>query len=251
MSGPDPAPRLRWGWGVLVAWALVAALAWALVDGIVVWPDRWNPWAPLRPLEAPNALTRWKLARLQGDPAACAAALDATALAWTAMPDRPPVRGCGWSHAVRVSALSVALDPPVVLSCPAAVSLAMWEHHVVQPLALAELGRRVVAVRDLGSYACRDIGGRVDGGSADAAPGRRSEHAHANAIDIAGFGLEGGGRVDVLRDWPRGADDPRGRFLRGLRDGACDTWSVVLSPDFNEAHRDHLHLDVGPSRACR
>ncbi len=250
MSAADPAPRLRWGWSVLVAWALGALLVWALASGIVVWPDRWNPWAPLRPLEAPNVLTRWKLARLEGDPAACIVALGATALAWTTTPDRALVRGCGWSGAVRVSAFPAALDPPVVLTCMAAVSLAMWEHHIVQPIALAELGRRVVAVRDFGSYACRDIGGRVDGG-ADGSPGRRSEHAHANAIDIAGFALEGGGRVDVLGDWPRGVDDAKGRFLRRLRDGACDTWSVVLSPDFNEAHRDHLHLDLGPSRGCR
>lgn len=236
---------------MLIAWTIAVGVAWALLQGAVVWPDRWNPWAPLHPLEAPNALTPWKLARLRDDAATCAAALDATAQVSTAVPDRPLVRGCGWSDAVRVSALPAALEPPVVLTCPAAVSLAMWMHHVVQPVALAEFGRRAVAVRDFGSYACRDIGGRVGGGPAGGSHGKRSEHASANAIDIAGFTLEGGGRVDVVSDWPRGTGDPKGRFLRRLRDGACDTWSVVLSPDFDAAHRDHLHLDLGANRACR
>lgn len=242
--------RFRWGWGVFGAWALLALLAWSLASGVIAWPDRWNPWAPLWPLEAPNALTRWKLERLQDDREACATALRATAAAWTAVPDRATVRGCGWTDAVRVWSLPASLDPPVVLTCPAAVSLAMWQHHVVQPQAIAAFGQRVVAVHDFGSFACRDIGGRVDEGSSAASPGRRSEHARANAIDIAGFTLAGGDRIDVRTDWPR-ADDARGRFLRGLRDGACSLWSVVLTPDFNAAHLDHLHLDLGASRACR
>ena len=33
------------------------------------------------------------------------------------------------------------------------------------------------------------------------------------------------------------------RFLRRVRDGACDLFSTVLSPDYNSAHADHFHLD--------
>nr|MBA3526869.1 extensin family protein [Sphingomonas sp.] len=33
-------------------------------------------------------------------------------------------------------------------------------------------------------------------------------------------------------------------FLREVRDGACRLFPTVLSPDYNAAHRDHLHLDV-------
>ena len=32
-------------------------------------------------------------------------------------------------------------------------------------------------------------------------------------------------------------------FLREVRDGACDLFATVLSPDYNAAHADHLHLD--------
>ena len=32
-------------------------------------------------------------------------------------------------------------------------------------------------------------------------------------------------------------------FLREVRTGACDLFATVLSPDYNAAHRDHLHFD--------
>jgi hypothetical protein len=33
-------------------------------------------------------------------------------------------------------------------------------------------------------------------------------------------------------------------FLHEAHDGACDVFETVLGPDTNEAHRDHLHLDM-------
>jgi hypothetical protein len=45
----------------------------------------------------------------------------------------------------------------------------------------------------------------------------------------------------VLRDWSGGGD--KAAFLRNVRDGACDVFATTLSPDYNAAHRDHLHLD--------
>jgi hypothetical protein len=36
-----------------------------------------------------------------------------------------------------------------------------------------------------------------------------------------------------------------------VRDGACLFFDGVLSPDYNAAHRDHLHLDRGRYRYCR
>jgi len=236
----------RWGWGVLAAWLVAAVVVAAFWNGWLVFPDRWNPWAPLWPQEAPNLLTPFKLRRLAHDPSACAAALRATSLVTTPVPDRAFAGGCGWSDAVRVSALPARVGTPFVLACPAAVSLAIWERHTVQPAALARFGQRVVALEHFGSYACRDIGGGRSEGNE-----RRSEHATANALDVAGFVLADGTTISVARDWQRGADDPRGRFLRDVHDGACAVWSVVLGPDYNGAHRDHLHLDRGPLHACR
>ena len=48
----------------------------------------------------------------------------------------------------------------------------------------------------------------------------------------------------MLRDWGgEGAEGDEAAFLRRVRDGACGIFGTVLSPDYNEAHRDHLHLD--------
>jgi hypothetical protein len=248
---------VRVGWGGFAGCAAVALLATALWHEWIVVPDRWNPWAPLWPQEAPTFVTTWKLARIARDPAACAATLAATTLTYAPQPDRAVGNGCGWRDAVRVSGLPARLGAPVVLTCPAALSLAMWERHTLQPAAIELWGRRVVAIDHFGTYSCRDIGAAAptasegDGGEGQTRGGRRSEHASANAIDVAGFTLADGTAIGVERDWGRPADDRRARFLRRTHDGACRWWHVVLGPGYNAAHRNHFHLDRGASRACR
>ncbi len=232
---------LRVGWGVAAAWAVFALVAAAFWNQWLSLPDRWNPWAPLWPDERPNVLTGYKLARLARDPATCRRTLQATQLGFSAVPDRPVREGCGWAGAVRVSALPAGVDPPAVLACPAAVALAVWDRHGVQPLARAHFGQPVVGIAHYGSFACRNVGGE--------AGQRRSEHAAANALDVAAFTLADGRIVSVARDWDR--DDARGRFLRELHARACRFWSVTLGPDYNAAHADHFHLDRGAARACR
>jgi len=59
--------------------------------------------------------------------------------------------------------------------------------------------------------------------------------------------------VSIQRDWP--GNGAEGAFLRDARDGACKLFATVLSPDYNAAHADHLHLDQaqrrGGWRMCR
>ena len=81
-----------------------------------------------------------------------------------------------------------------------------------------------------------------------------SEHATADALDVADFTLADGRSISVLRDWKGEGEDAQ--FLRAVRDGACDLFATVLSPDYNAAHRDHFHLDQAErgamgGRACR
>ena len=78
-------------------------------------------------------------------------------------------------------------------------------------------------------------------GDGATAEGEFSEHATANAIDITGFRLADETSVNVLNDWQ--AEGPKGRFLREIRDRSCRIFSTTLSPDYNEAHGDHFHLD--------
>ena len=78
---------------------------------------------------------------------------------------------------------------------------------------------------------------------------RRSQHATANAIDIAGITLAGGQNISVLRDWKD--EGARGALLLDIRNGACRMFGAVLSPDYNAAHANHFHFDMGMWMTCR
>lgn len=43
----------------------------------------------------------------------------------------------------------------------------------------------------------------------------------------------------------------KARSLRAARDGACRFFDGVLSPDYNIAHADPLHLEWHRARVCR
>ena len=220
---------------------LLALLLGATVaSGLLRLPPEWDPFAPLDLRAAPNPLTRWKLAAMGWRPETCFAAFEASGITVARVPDRASDEDCPILDAMRLAGFGPALVPTgPVATCGLAASWAIFAEHALQPAARAHLGQPVARVRHLGTYACRD----VRGGS------RRSQHASANALDVAGFVLADGREVSVLRDWDD--DGPRGAFLRAARDGACGTFGAVLGPDYNAAHRDHFHLDRGPWRTCR
>jgi hypothetical protein len=145
---------------------------------------------------------------------------------------------CHVDTAVRVSNIETGLNQPAVMSCALASRLDDFERQVVQPAARQEFGRRVVRIDHLGSYSCR----AMSGGS------RLSQHALGQAIDIAGFHLSDGSVVSVARDW--NGPGPKRAFLREVARRACQYFSVVLTPDSNADHYDHLHLDIGRDRQC-
>jgi hypothetical protein len=222
--------------------SLAVVVGFALVSlGLVTVPPAYHPWTPLNPSDEPNFLTRYKLTRLERDAAECAAVLRLGEVAYTPVRDQVTGEGCGFDNAVRVSRARAAFGEDVVATCPLAVAWTLFDTHVLQPSARRHFGQSVTRVIHAGTYACRNINHRVDG--------RRSEHATANALDVTGFVISDGTRVMVLQDWREGT--PKSAFLRDLRAGACRFFDVVLSPDFNEAHRDHFHLDMGRFRACR
>jgi hypothetical protein len=119
-------------------------------------------------------------------------------------------------------------------------ALILWERQMLGPAA-ERYGKKLTAVRHLGTYSCRNTDHRREG--------RRSEHATANAIDIAGFTFADGSSLSVTKDWKD--DGAKGRFLHEVHDGACRAFNVVLSPDYNAAHRSHFHFDMGRWVVCR
>jgi hypothetical protein len=225
-------------------WTTLLDVGLALL-AVLVFVDAWAPsqdlpWKPLE-LNAPVGLaTQVKFARAAADPALCRRVLSQGAVRFTEVPARQ-VRFCSTANSLRLTGGVLPLSPAgPVLSCPEALSYAFWTRHAVQPAARKILGSRVVAIDHYGSYACRNVYGE--------AHGRPSEHARANALDVAGFRLADGRRVTVAADFRRA--DARGDFVRRVRSGACSWFHAVLSPDYNAAHRDHLHLDFGRYSVC-
>ena len=222
--------------------ALVASLLVLVFSGAwVSIPPEWSPWVALDLDAPPNLLTRYKLSRLSDDAELCARVLAGAGMSYRQLPDEETGPACGLFDAVTIEHTANEVGQPFSLTCRAAVSLALWEKHTVTPAAERHFAQPVQRIEHFGSYACRNVYGRPDA--------TRSRHATAEAFDVAGFVLADGRRIRVLGDWHD--DSPSARFLHDVRDGACRFFDGVLSPDYNAAHRDHLHLDRGPYGVCR
>ena len=206
------------------------------------------PWTQLDLAQHIGLFTGRKLAALTGDIAQCKALLDRAGVAYVAQQPGGADQ-CAYADTLRLSRdpAAIALAPASVSpSCPVVAALKLWEWNIVQPAAQRLYGQPVKSIRHFGSYSCRRLYGR--------SAGDFSEHATADAIDVAAFVLEDGRQVSLINDWNGTEKDTE--FLRAVRDGACDLFSTVLSPDYNAAHRDHLHLDQAERgatswRACR
>lgn len=223
----------------LLLLVLLAGFAFGVWRGHIDVPPQWNPWAPLDIQATPNLLTPLKLRRLQEDRSLCEQALATSDLTYVAVPDSTPEAGCPVENAVRVNRSEVRFNGAFLATCPLAAAYALFERHGLQPAAQQMFGQPVVRVDHFGSFACRNI----------ARSNRRSQHASANALDLAGFHLQDGTRITVARDWA--GDDDKARFLREVKAAACNVFRVTLSPEYNAAHHDHFHVDMGSFGMCR
>lgn len=219
------------GWLIFLA---IVAGAYLLARDYVRRHPQDVPWTRLELKDPIGRFTGRKLADLADEPAQCRALLRRAGVDF--QPASPLSAGpnCGYADGIRLDLGETRLQPrPPVASCPVAAAMLLLEERVVQPAAIRHLGSRVQAIHHAGTYSCRRHYGREQG--------RFSEHATADAIDISGFTLADGRKVTVLGDWDE--NDAGAAFLRDVRDGACRLFATVLSPDYNEAHADHLHLD--------
>ena len=190
-----------------------------------------DPWAPLDLNDPPGWATGRKLAALRTDPAECRTVLERSGIAFTAL----PAAGEGPCRRLDRTVLTetpLAPDAPVA-TCAIGAAMVLWLRDGVQPAAAELLDTRVTKVEHFGAYSCRRLYGR------DSGPW--SEHATGNAVDIAAFVLADGRRISVASDWDRGNADAE--FLRRARNAACEVFGAVLSPDYNDAHADHMHFD--------
>lgn len=130
---------------------------------------------------------------------------------------------CPILNAVKIEKFSdTTLSSPIVLSCPAALSVASWLNDIQ--------ARHIV---HMGTLNCRRQRGS----------GFLSEHSFGLAIDISE--IDG---AKVSRDWNNSST--KGIKLKKAAEVACEHFSNVLTPEANSLHHSHFHLDVGIGRGC-
>ncbi|ATQ41314.1 extensin family protein [Caulobacter mirabilis] len=223
--------------GFTLLWGIVGVLAFAADRAI---PREHLPWKPLALVDPVGMATKIKAARSGADPKACRAVLYNGGVEFSEV--APRVSGfCAVHDALTIEAGLAPLKPDgAEMTCKQALAVSIWERQVVQPAAFDLFGQGVVRIDHYGAFACRRMYGREDTPV--------SEHAAANALDVAAFRLADGTVIAVAADWSD--PGPKGKFLHRVRDGACQVFLTTLSPDYNDAHRDHFHLDMGGQAKC-
>jgi len=182
------------------------------------------------PKQAPEEVTP-----APAPPSACRLALtDEIAIA----PSIPDIRGpgdCGGEDLVRLEAVvlpdkrRVTLKPAATLRCKMASEIADWVRSDIAPVATGQ-GSEVSTLDNYDSYDCRGRNG-VSGA-------KLSEHGHADALDVHGFGLANGQSI-VLTD----PTVPR-QLRENVLHSACTRFTTVLGPGSDGHHEEHIHLDL-------
>ena len=120
------------------------------------------------------------------------------------------------------------------LLCTFAMKFGRWITETAAPIIAAHAGASLKTVATGPGLECRNRNGESSG--------KTSEHAKGNAIDVASFELTDRRRITV---GDADMEIPLAVALKGLRTSACGYFTTVLGPGSNEAHKDHLHFDLG------
>jgi hypothetical protein len=171
----------------------------------------------------------------------CTSKLAGRNLEYSPIADRTNAKGCKVSNAIRLSKVGdLELSKPADLTCEMALNLSIWVESFVKPKARSIFNEEITTLSHLGSYNCRPMRGKKT---------RLSQHAFANAFDVAGFRLASGEKLDLKKDWKAGGK--KEQFWRSIHKGACKNFDLVLGPEFDKRHKDHFHLDAGYYKSCR
>jgi hypothetical protein len=179
--------------------------------------------------------------------AQCLSGLGQTGASFSVIPDRYTGDGCSTLGTVQLAALTsdsaqLQLGNIGPVTCEVSQAFAAWARFGADRAAQQILGSPLRRIETFGSYSCRNVAGSS----------RRSGHATASAIDIAGFVLADGRRITVKQGWNGGTAAER-QFLRTVQQSACRRFATVLGPEYNAAHEDHFHFEgvAGGRGFCR
>lgn len=236
-----------WKWFIAILFlSLLGGGFWAANKYL---PGQHLPWKSLDTSRPIGWATKQQITRLSLSPSKVCMDLARDTAGFQSIPADPkrPTTGagagiCGWDQARVVYGTEDVFFAPGEsnMQCPLSVAVFLWQREV-DDLARRHFDQPLKKIHHMGTYSCRKQRGNGSG--------RWSEHSYANAWDVAGFELEDGTLIRVLTGWD--GDRKQKNFLREVRAAACGLFRVTLSPDYNAAHADHFHLDMGPNSSCR
>jgi hypothetical protein len=196
--------------------------------------------APTRKLAWPSDTGSWPKDDVKNERARCAALLADLEITFEPLAPLGQPGGCGAAAPILISAIrGTRIEPPAEANCAFAEQLHGWVTSSLQPSASSILGRDLVQIDNASAYVCRRRN--------HARAGKLSEHAKANALDIARLRFSGDESSTVKGDWSglgaKTGTSKKAKFLALIRRDACIRFTTVLGPGSDAAHGDHFHVD--------
>ena len=155
-------------------------------------------------------------------------------------PEPPMGEGaCHVPNPLKVSSVGsgVAIKPEAILNCRTAEALALWVKESMIPAARSTLNAVPEEIVHGSTYVCRPRN-NLKGG-------KFSEHAQANAVDIAAIGFADRPPVEIKA---YDSSAPEARFADAIRKGSCSYFTTSLGPGSDAAHATHFHFDMAERR---
>lgn len=210
-------------------------------------PDKLRPTPELEvavpTLNFPKAkfMSGWSSEVLKAERAECARRLAGLDIRFETLQPIGKENSCGAPAPLEVTHIAgVAIVPPGQFTCDMVEALHGWVGSSVVPAARLHLKKQVVTINNASSYVCRLRNGL--------ASGKLSEHAKANALDIATLVFDDGSNINIKGDWSGLKQlvgvSAKGNFLRQIRRDSCIRFTTVLGPGSDRYHGDHFHVDV-------
>ncbi len=224
-------------WRLILFAILIVGLGYLLHRFL---PTQHNPFRPPDLTEPIGLATYGKLTALKYDEALCREKLADAGVEFVVLNADGAETRCPLEETLQLKrSLTPYNAAPLRMTCHQMAALHIWERNVLRPQAEKIFQSPLRQIETYGSFSCRNIAGtRI-----------RSQHSYANAIDISGFVLEDGTRIRVKDHWRERSDE--GRYLKRVHKSACRLFSTTLGPDYDAAHADHFHLDMGSVETCK
>ncbi len=189
----------------------------------------------------PKEIGGWSGAEVAAERRRCAKLLKGLDITYKPLAPIGSSGGCGAAAPILISAIrGTAVDPPAEATCELAEALHGWVTSSLQPAARAELKKDVTVISNASAYVCRRRNGQGSG--------KLSEHAKANALDMAWLRFSDGSSTTIKGDWSGilGAlgISAKSAFLTRIRRDACVRFTTVLGPGSDSFHKDHFHVDM-------